>query len=333
MIGALPHHRRGRVHRVAPGRATRRRRARSVIVLDDLSTGRRENLAGLLGRPGVQFVRDSVENEATVNTLMAQCDGVFHLASAVGVQLVARRAGPHDPHDDPRHRGRPRRRQPLRPAGADHQLVGGVRQGRGCRSTRTTTSSWARRSTSRWCYAYCKGIDEFLGLAYHKQFGLPVTIVRLFNTVGPAAGRAVRDGAAALRRGGADGTSRCQVYGDGKQTRCFCHVGDVVDALVDARGHAARRWGRCSTSAATRRCRSTTWPRRVIALAGSRSRIEHVSLRAGVRAAVRRHAPAGAGPATRSARRSASARGCELDEIIRSVIDHLRSEPAGSKAD
>ncbi len=59
-----------------------------VVALDDLSTGRRENLAGLLGRPGFQFVRDSVENEATVGTLMASCDAVMHLASAVGVQLI-----------------------------------------------------------------------------------------------------------------------------------------------------------------------------------------------------------------------------------------------------
>ncbi|MDB5294636.1 MAG: dTDP-glucose 4,6-dehydratase, partial [Phycisphaerales bacterium] len=61
---------------------------RAVTVLDDFSTGRAENLAKLLGRPGFQLVRDTVENEATVNTLVAGCDEVYHLASAVGVQLV-----------------------------------------------------------------------------------------------------------------------------------------------------------------------------------------------------------------------------------------------------
>lgn len=84
---------------------------------------------------------------------------------------------------------------------------------------------------SRWCYAYAKGIDEFLGLAYQKQFGVPVTIVRLFNTVGP---RQVGMYGMVLPRfvSAALANKPLQVYGDGKQTRCFCHVRDVVNALV-----------------------------------------------------------------------------------------------------
>src|SRR6201987_279970 len=84
---------------------------------------------------------------------------------------------------------------------------------------------------SRWCYAYSKGIDEFLGLAYHKQFKLPVVIVRLFNTVGP---RQVGMYGMVLPRffEAALKDDAIQVYGDGNQTRCFCHVSDVTDALV-----------------------------------------------------------------------------------------------------
>ena len=84
---------------------------------------------------------------------------------------------------------------------------------------------------SRWCYAYSKGIDEFLGLAYHLQYGLPVTIVRLFNTVGP---RQVGMYGMVLPRfvSAALAGKPLQVYGDGTQARCFCHVHDVVDALV-----------------------------------------------------------------------------------------------------
>src|SRR5207248_10731295 len=84
---------------------------------------------------------------------------------------------------------------------------------------------------SRWCYAYAKGIDEFLGLAYQKQFGLPVTIVRLFNTVGP---RQVGMYGMVLPRfvSAALKNAPLQVYGDGKQSRCFCHVADVVAALI-----------------------------------------------------------------------------------------------------
>ena len=91
--------------------------------------------------------------------------------------------------------------------------------------------SWGRPEQTRWCYAYCKGIDEFLGLAYYKQFGLPVTIVRLFNTVGP---RQVGMYGMVLPRfvAAAMANEPLKVYGDGNQTRCFCHVSDVVDALV-----------------------------------------------------------------------------------------------------
>src|SRR5205085_3707830 len=84
---------------------------------------------------------------------------------------------------------------------------------------------------TRWCYAYSKGIDEFLGLAYHKEFSLPVTIVRLFNTVGP---RQVGMYGMVLPRfvHSALQNEPIQVYGDGTQTRCFCHVTDVTDALA-----------------------------------------------------------------------------------------------------
>jgi len=84
---------------------------------------------------------------------------------------------------------------------------------------------------TRWCYAYAKGIDEFLGLAYYRQFGLPVTIVRLFNTVGP---RQVGMYGMVLPRfvEAALNGDPLHVYGDGKQSRCFCHVADVVDALI-----------------------------------------------------------------------------------------------------
>src|SRR3954447_5461784 len=156
-----------------------------VTILDDLSTRRRENLAALVSHPGVQFVRDSVENDATVNTLVAQSDGVFHLAAAVGVQLVLDEPvrtirttihGTEVVLDAANRFGRPvlitsssevyGKGQKV-PFNEDDDVVMGP--------TRTT----------RYCYAYCKAIDEYLGLAYHKQYGLPVRIVRLFNTVGP----------------------------------------------------------------------------------------------------------------------------------------------------
>ena len=203
----------------------------SVVVLDDLSTGRAENVAALSGKPSFQLVRDSVENEATVGTLMANCDAVFHLAAAVGVQLII---------DEPV--------RTIRSIihGTEVVLESACRYGRpvlitsssevygkGARVPFAEDDDVVVGATrfSRWCYSYAKGVDEFLGLAYHKQFGLPVTIVRLFNTVGP---RQVGMYGMVLPRfvAAAKSNQPLEVYGDGRQTRCFCHVLDVIDALA-----------------------------------------------------------------------------------------------------
>jgi UDP-glucose 4-epimerase len=202
----------------------------SVVALDDLSTGRLENIEHLRERAGFHFVRDSVENETTVAVLMGQCDAVFHLAAAVGVKLVAE--------------------QPVRTIrttihGTEVVLEAAHRFGRPILITSSSEvyGKGARvpfgedddvvmgpTHHTRWCYAYSKGIDEFLGLAYHKQYGLPVVLVRLFNTVGP---RQVGMYGMVLPRfvSAALAGRALEVYGDGSQTRCFCHVADVVDAL------------------------------------------------------------------------------------------------------
>ncbi|HWE02354.1 MAG TPA: GDP-mannose 4,6-dehydratase [Tepidisphaeraceae bacterium] len=202
-----------------------------VVALDDLSTGYLRNVAALANRSDFQFVRGSVEDQATVNILMSQCDAVFHLASAVGVQLIV---------DEPV--------RTIRTTihGTEVVLEAANRYGRpafitsssevygkGARVPFSEEDDVVMGSTrhSRWCYAYSKGIDEFLGLAYHKQYGLPVRIVRLFNTVGPRQvgmyGMVLPRFVAAALRG-----EPLSVYGDGKQTRCFCHVADVIDAMV-----------------------------------------------------------------------------------------------------
>jgi UDP-glucose 4-epimerase len=128
---------------------------------------------------------------------------------------------------------------------------------------------------TRWCYAYAKGIDEFLGLAYHRQFGLPVTIVRLFNTVGP---RQVGMYGMVLPRfvESALAGQPLQVYGDGRQTRCFCHVSDVVDALVKLMETPAAR-GNVYNLGSDEETTIEALAKRVIALTNSASRIEHLS--------------------------------------------------------
>jgi UDP-glucose 4-epimerase len=127
---------------------------------------------------------------------------------------------------------------------------------------------------SRWCYAYSKGIDEFLGLAYHRQYSLPVRIVRLFNTVGP---RQVGMYGMVLPRfvEAALSNRPLQVYGDGKQTRCFCHVSDVVDALMKLMAHPSAV-GQVFNLGSDEEVSMNDLAQRVIDLAGSKSAIEHI---------------------------------------------------------
>jgi len=129
--------------------------------------------------------------------------------------------------------------------------------------------------TTRYCYAYCKGIDEFLGLSYFKQYKLPVTIVRLFNTVGP---RQVGRYGMVLPRfvSAALNNQPLQVSGDGAQTRSFCHVGDVVDALVKLAGTPAAV-GQIFNLGGSEEISINDLAKKVIALASSRSPVEHVS--------------------------------------------------------
>ncbi len=247
----------------------------SVTILDDLSTGRLENIAHLRGRPGLQFIRDSVENEATVGNAMASCDVVYHLAAAVGVQLIVD--------------------QPVRTIrniihGTEVVLEAAQRYGRpvlitsssevygkGARVPFSEDDDVVVGATrfSRWCYAYAKGIDEFLGLAYHKEYGLPVTIVRLFNTVGPRQigmyGMVLpRFVAAALKN------APLQVYGDGNQTRCFCHVNDVVDAIIRLVDRPAAV-GQVFNLGSDQEVSINDLARRVISICNSSSKIEYLS--------------------------------------------------------
>lgn len=246
----------------------------TVAVIDDLSTGREQNLASLRGNSNFQLVRDSVENEQTVGTLMAWCDKVIHLASAVGVKLVAEEPvrtirttihGTEVVLESANKFGRP-------------VLITSSSEvyGKGARVPFDEDDDVVMGATrfSRWCYAYSKGIDEFLGLAYHAQYALPVTIVRLFNTVGP---RQVGMYGMVLPRfaNAAVRNQPLQVYGDGSQTRCFCHVADVVDALICVQAQPASA-GRVFNLGSDVEVSINDLAARVIKAAGSSSKIEHV---------------------------------------------------------
>ena len=298
----------------------------AVTIVDDLSTGRAGNLAAVRDHPRLHVVRDTVENEATVNTVMAGVDAVFHLAAAVGVQLIVD--------------------QPVRTLrsiihGTEVVLEAANRFGRPVLITSSSEvyGKGARvpfaedddvvmgpTKHTRWCYAYAKGIDEFLGLAYHKQFGLAVTIVRLFNTVGP---RQVGQYGMVLPRFAAAAVAGrpLQVYGDGSQTRCFCHVADVVGALVALMRTPAAA-GQVFNVGGDQEITISDLARRVIEAAGGGGRVEAVSyeqaygqafddLRRRVPQLDRIRAAIGFAPAH------------SLDQIIRSVVDEQRAAAAG----
>jgi UDP-glucose 4-epimerase len=245
-----------------------------VTLLDDLSTGRLDNIQHLVDHPRLHLVRDSVENVSTVNLLMSRCDQVFHLASAVGVKLVA---------------DEPVRTISTTIHGTEVVLESANRFGRpilitsssevygkGARVPFSEDDDVVMGATrfSRWCYAYSKGIDEFLGLAYYRQFKLPVVIVRLFNTVGP---RQVGMYGMVLPRfvESAMKNEIIQVYGDGNQTRCFCHVKDVTDALVRLMS-SADAVGQVFNVGSDEEISINDLAQRVVRLSQSKSPVKHV---------------------------------------------------------
>jgi UDP-glucose 4-epimerase len=245
-----------------------------VVVIDDFSTGRRENIDHLLGDPGFELVTDSVESDRTVNQLVGSCDQVYHLAAAVGVQLII---------DQPVRTIRTCIRGTEVVLEAAHRFGRPVLMtsssevyGKGMRVPFSEDDDIVMGPTrhARWCYAYAKGIDEFLGLAYFKQFGLPVTIVRLFNTVGPRQigmyGMVLPRFVEAARKG-----EPLTVYGDGSQTRCFCHVADVVGAIVKLMATPTAA-GRVFNLGGTEEIGMHDLARRVIALTHSSSSIRHI---------------------------------------------------------
>lgn len=202
-----------------------------VILLDNLSTGRLENISSCRSHEGLQFVKGDVRDASLVQLVTAQCDVVYHLAAAVGVQLIA---------DDPV------RTIETNIGGTETVLEAANKFGRKvfiASSSEVYGKSenipfreeddivLGSTSLSRWAYACSKAIDEFLGLAFHRQYGLDVVIGRFFNTIGPR--QTGRYGMVVPRFvQWALANEPIRIYGTGKQSRCFCCVEDVVEAVI-----------------------------------------------------------------------------------------------------
>jgi len=206
-------------------------RGHEVIVIDDLSTGSMDNIAHLKGRPGFEYVIDSVMNERLTAELIDRADVVFHLAAAVGVKLIVEA---------------PVRTIETNVHGTEVVLKHASKKGK--LVVIFSTSEVYGKSTAvpfhedadlvmgptpkhRWAYACSKAIDEFLALAYYRERKLPVIVVRLFNTVGPRQtgryGMVIPNFVRQALKG-----APITVFGDGTQTRSFTDVGDVVVGLL-----------------------------------------------------------------------------------------------------
>lgn len=202
-----------------------------VLVLDDLSTGRYENVAQLEGLPGFELRVASVTEPRLVEQCVTECQAVYHLASAVGVRLVVeqpvRTIETIVNGTDVVLRACARYRRPM--------LVTSSSEVYG-KATKVPFSEdddcvMGATTTRRWAYACAKALDEFLTLAHWYEARLPVVVARLFNTVGP---RQTGRYGMVVPRFVAQGLSGrpIEVYGDGTQSRCFAHVADVADALA-----------------------------------------------------------------------------------------------------
>lgn len=201
-----------------------------VVVWDDLSTGRMSNLKACLGKPGFSYVLSDFTRDATFLRTVESADTIYHLAAAVGVQLIV-----NDPV----------RTIETNIRGAEVALNAAARFGK--RIFVASTSEVYGKGTKlpfaedddvlygpttkrRWNYAISKAVDEFLLLAYHESHALPGVVARLFNTVGPRQvpfyGMVIPRFIQQARTG-----APMTVYGDGTQQRCFAHVLDIVPAI------------------------------------------------------------------------------------------------------
>lgn len=226
---------------------------KSVVVVDDLSTGSLENLRAVRSHARLRIVVSKISSCAELQEIVAQAEAIYHLAAAVGVELVIKspiRVLETNLHET----------EVLLEAAAPHGVPVLV----------TSTSEVYGKSQkpefdeeddlligpprqSRWSYACSKLMDEFLALAYAKERNLPVVIARLFNTVGP---RQTGQYGMVLPRfiTAAKSGQPLRVFGDGRQTRCFCYMLDTVESLVrlvncpEARGQVFNVGGTEETS-------------------------------------------------------------------------------------
>jgi len=294
-----------------------------VMVLDDLSTGSIDNITHLKSLPGFSYVIDTVTNEQLLAEMVDRSDVVFHLAAAVGVKLIVEQpvhtieTNVHGTEVVLKHANKKKKLVfiastsevygkstdvPFR-EGAEHVLGATVKH--------------------RWAYACSKLIDEFLALAYWKERKLPVIIVRLFNTVGPRQTGQYGMVLPTFVRQALAGQP-ITVFGDGKQTRSFTYVGDVVDALMKLMNEP-RAVGGVFNIGNTHEVSIRELADRVKTLSGSQSTIQYVPYDEAYEAGFE-DMPRRVPDITKIRDLVGYQPKLELNDIIKTVIEHIRQK-------
>ena len=246
-----------------------------VVLLDDLSTGRLANIEHLNGRPDVEFVLGSILNSDLVDHVVSGVDAVFHLAAAVGVNLIVEK---------------PLESLITNIRGTETVVEKAHKYGK--RTLVMSTSEIYGKNTSdslsedddrilgsplksRWSYSEAKAIDEILAYTYWREKGLETVIIRLFNTVGP---RQTGSYGMVIPRfvGQALKNQPITIFGDGTQTRCFCHVSDIVNGVLALSEHP-EAFGKVFNLGGDQEVSISDLARQVVELVGSESELEYIS--------------------------------------------------------
>jgi UDP-glucose 4-epimerase len=246
----------------------------AVTILDDLSTGRLENLAGAMDSGLVRFTEGSILDRPLVEEMVGRADMIFHLAAAVGVKLIM---------------DEPSRSILTNITGTENVLTAALPRRTPCFVA--STSEVYGKATKfpfsedddltlgatrnlRWSYACAKMLDEFLALAYAREHGLPVVLLRFFNTTGPRQtgryGMVLPNFVQAALEG-----RPLMVHGTGEQSRCFGHVKDVIEALMRLMV-TPEAYGRVFNIGTDQEVTIRALAEQVIAATGSSSAIETV---------------------------------------------------------
>jgi len=250
------------------------KRGDQVSVLDDLSTGRHQNIRHHLNNPDFSFISGSILDADLVDDSIRRADIVFHLAAAVGVKLIVER---------------PLESLATNIRGSEIVLEKAHKYGRKIMVT-STSEIYGKNSSdlldeeddrilgsplkTRWSYSEAKAIEEVLAYSYWREKGLPTVIVRLFNTVGP---RQVGSYGMVVPRfiESALQNKPLTVYGDGTQKRCFCHVQDVISGLLKLIDNPLAE-GKVFNLGSQDEISITELAKKIIALTGSTSEINYI---------------------------------------------------------